>query len=124
MERRLQPGEVASLTTPGYPGDYPNGLFCPWKITTTTPGEQIHLSFSDFTLARGDYLYIGLENEIAPALNVTSREVVEILRYTGDQVPPDIISPGQTIYVTLETDGEHTGRGFGVATTSTSNSCK
>ncbi|XP_072034200.1 uncharacterized protein [Amphiura filiformis] len=121
LKIRLQSGETRSFSTLNYPSDYLHRLYCPWTIHAS-PGERVHVSFQDLALQRADYLYIGLDSDTSPALNQTAREVYSVLRYTGDYLPPDIISPGETLYMTLESDDEYSDRGFLVQLTSTTES--
>ena len=41
-----------TISTPGFPGDYPNNLYCYWLIITAT-GTRITLSFDTFVLENG-----------------------------------------------------------------------
>ena len=75
----------------------------------------MHLQFLDFSLQRIDYLYIASYGDGVPIpFNRTSRAVYNELRYTGDRIPPDIISLAETLLVAFETDGAVTDRGFEV----------
>lgn len=47
--RSLRPGEADTMFTPAYPGNYPGGSRCSWRVQTD-PGAQITITCNDFNI--------------------------------------------------------------------------
>ncbi len=115
----LESGETKTLTFTNYTAE----VRCPFSIHAA-PGEKVHLSFQYFDFQRDDYLYIEIDDDMTPSMNQTLRQMMRVLRYTGDNLPPNIISPGQSIYLIAVSDHSINGMGFSVDATSTDQECK
>lgn len=50
--------------SPFYPDDYPNNQDCWWRIHPSSPSDRyISIKFKKFSLAKGDVVTIGYEND-------------------------------------------------------------
>ncbi|XP_030840486.1 enteropeptidase-like isoform X2 [Strongylocentrotus purpuratus] len=93
-----------SLTSYGYPAEYPNNVLYSWKFIAGT-GYKIRLQFSLFsTHDANDYVIIGDGDVIGsdPFLRL----------YGGRFVPEEILSQGGDIWITMVTDRKFRSIGF------------
>ncbi|XP_072040887.1 transmembrane protease serine 9-like [Amphiura filiformis] len=98
---------VQNLTSPGYPGNYEEFTYCFWTIIAPKH-QRIHASFHQFNLQKVDFLYIGVDPD-SP----------KTLKYTGDVIPPDLVSPHERMYISFESDFGTTAPGFHLVFSST-----
>ncbi|KAG7172745.1 CUB domain-containing protein 2-like 1, partial [Homarus americanus] len=104
-------GELASegvITTPDYPDQYENGLYCVWTILGGK-GKRVRLTFDDFEVTKtpgcnGDYLLVsptGFSNDTTA------------VHLCGTDIPGEFLSAKDTLYVEFRStpDGD-TCRGF------------
>ena len=99
-------GVMGSFHSPNYPGKYPDGQYCSWRITVS-PGHQIQLKFTKFSLQNENntdalYVYDG-KNSTGEVLGVF---------YGGN--PPSkegIFSSSNQMFVIFRSDknGSYTG---------------
>ena len=82
-----------SLSSTNYPNRYTNSLSCTWTVTAPY-SYRVYLNFRAFSLEpNADYLTVTGTEESYP-----------LVSYTGDQLPPDIESPSNYLFVMFETD--------------------
>ncbi|XP_071822362.1 uncharacterized protein [Apostichopus japonicus] len=95
-------GEMGSIFSPGFGGDYFNFLSCRWTINVADP-YVVRLAFQSFDLETDrDFLIVtGVIDSPLTSLPLT-----------GSAVPDDILSQGNTITMLFETDGSTVGSGF------------
>ncbi|KAJ7370799.1 hypothetical protein OS493_029789 [Desmophyllum pertusum] len=93
--------------SPNYPGKYPDGQYCSWRITANTT-QQIHLMFTNFSLQNENntdelYVYDG-ENATGEVLGV----------FYGGHPPPKegIYSSSNHIFVIFKSDKIDSYTGF------------
>ncbi|XP_033121970.1 uncharacterized protein LOC117120977, partial [Anneissia japonica] len=91
-------GQSQSFSSPNYPNNYYNNLYCQWTIYV--PEDlAIHLQFNDFSLEYGfDYLRI-------------SSESISTTSFTGANFH-SVLSESNELLVVMYTDGSVTYRGF------------
>ncbi|XP_077982535.1 hatching enzyme 1.2-like [Glandiceps talaboti] len=90
------------ISSPNYPEDYSNNQDCTW-IVTNTDGGNIQLSFSNFiTESSYDYVQFGNGNTA----------VTSAAKYSGEVVPANFISSGDTAWIVFHSDGSNTNSGF------------
>lgn len=95
---------MISVTSPDYPGNYPNEQDVVW-IIPAEEGTRIHLHFEDFDLESGyDYLNIGIGSK--PSEDTLSYPL------TGSDVPEDFIVDGNTIWLNFVSDSDVAHSGF------------
>ena len=95
-----------TFQSPNYPKRYPDGQHCSWRITVS-PAEQIHLTFTNFSLqneSNTDGLYVyDAENATGEALGV----------FYGGHPPPreGLNSSSNHMFVIFKSDrnGSHSG---------------
>lgn len=63
-------GTGGDITSPGYPGNYPNNANYTWTLETGNPKATIALNITDFEMKKykftskcEDYLKVGIRNE-------------------------------------------------------------
>ncbi|XP_050709865.1 cubilin-like isoform X3 [Eriocheir sinensis] len=96
------------ITTPGYPEQYGQGLYCVWTIAGGK-GKRVRLEFEDFELTKtpscsGDYLFVSTTGDA----NDTSAEPL-----CGTDTPGEYVSDEDVLYLEFRStpDGD-TCRGF------------
>ncbi|KAM3605223.1 uncharacterized protein V6R79_022465 [Siganus canaliculatus] len=98
------------LTSPGYPGAYPQSQQCVWVITAPEAGQKILINFNPhFDLEDRDckYDYVEVYNggdELSPMLG----------KFCGKIAPSPIISAGSQLLIKFVSDYETHGAGFSV----------
>ena len=100
-------GVSGSFRSPNYPRKYPDGQYCSWRITVS-PSQQIHLTFTNFSLQSenntdGLYVYDG-ENATGVVLGV----------FYGGRPPPEegIYSSSNHMFVIFKSDKSVSYTGF------------
>ncbi|CAH1989272.1 unnamed protein product [Acanthoscelides obtectus] len=107
-----------AIKSPGYPNPYPNNIDCSWTINTK-PGQQILLSVEDFEVesypdCKYDYLEIRNGGTSAsPLIGV----------YCGKDIPKEIPSHINQVYLHFKSDLSRDGRGFSITWSSTATGC-
>ena len=71
--------KIVDVTSPGYPVNYANTLDCFWRITSEQLSGYLVITFMALKLQGGDFLTIGIGNEIIDS--------VVILILTGHSAP-------------------------------------
>ncbi|XP_061181064.1 uncharacterized protein LOC133189681 [Saccostrea echinata] len=93
------------VTSPGYKkSQYVNNLICEWTLTAQQ--NLISLQFEDLSLGSGDWVEVRDGNTENSAL---------FGRYTGETLPPIIISTSHSLFIRLQADREEVGRGFNIS---------
>ncbi|PAV81139.1 hypothetical protein WR25_22383 [Diploscapter pachys] len=95
-----------TLTSPGFPQNYPNGAECGWTIETNK-GQPISLIIEEFSMAPDDYLWI--YDGPSPASPVLAR------LSDNKTVHEVIISTSSSVYLYLQTDSARNFRGFSIS---------
>ena len=98
---------MGTFQSPNYPGKYPDGQYCSWRITVS-PAQQIHLTFTNFSLQNENntdalYVYDG---------NSGTGEVLGVF-YGGN--PPSkqgIYSSSNHMFVIFKSDKNESYTGF------------
>ncbi|XP_063840877.1 cubilin-like isoform X1 [Scylla paramamosain] len=106
----------ATITSPGYPNNYPANVECVWTIAAQigTDSDQVHLWISDFELEDGSCR--------SDSLRIVDNLVGSSMVLCGDQRQQGITSRGNTLTLTFTSDAtvEHKGfliRVFGLKST-------
>ncbi len=82
---------------------YKNNLNCSWTILPSGV-DSIHLNFkSTFDIRSGDYIKV---------YNGSNAQALLIGSYNNDNLPPELISSGSTMFIQFVTDDHDTGLGF------------
>lgn len=105
QEGKLLTSSIGSLTDGSGPLNYQNGTSCSWLIKPDDPDmTNLRLDFSMFDLNPGsDFLFVyNGENINAPLLG----------SFSGNTLPPVIISAQPSLFLSLETSETMTGKGF------------
>lgn len=96
-----------TFQSPNYPGKYPDGQYCSWRITVNVT-QRVHLIFSSFNLqneSNTDVLYV-YDGEIA------TRETLGV--FYGSNPPPKegIYSSSNRMFVIFKSDKTDSYTGF------------
>ncbi|KAL0271771.1 UNVERIFIED_CONTAM: hypothetical protein PYX00_008763 [Menopon gallinae] len=104
--------EWGVIKSPNYPNLYPNGIACSWVIHVKN-GHKISLNITDFDLERPfvfeekkckfDYLEIRDGGYVSSPL---------IGRFCGSNIPRQILSQSNNLYLEFGSDNLDSGRGF------------
>ncbi|XP_078317513.1 uncharacterized protein LOC111120118 isoform X8 [Crassostrea virginica] len=92
------------LAFPAYNSLYVHNLICDWILSA--PQDSISLQFEDVSLGAGDWVEVR---------DGDSENGVLFGRYTGDTLPPVIVSTGHHLFVRFTSDQKSDGRGFNVS---------
>ncbi|XP_076437271.1 cubilin-like isoform X2 [Babylonia areolata] len=104
------------ITSPGYPGDYPNNRNCTWTIQVNT-GRQIRLNITAFRLESCPHDYLEIRNG-----GFSSSPLVG--RFCGTSVAtPVILSHSNSLWLRFVSDGSRTYSGFRVFYDGTATGC-
>ncbi|XP_076803186.1 uncharacterized protein LOC143447129 [Clavelina lepadiformis] len=90
------------LFSPGYPGNYSDGISCNWTISTS-PGKVWNVTFLEFALEHHSNCSYD---------NLVIFDGSEQRTYCGDAKQESFISQGNTIFIQFNTDGSVVNRGF------------
>ncbi|KAI8767433.1 mucin-like protein, partial [Biomphalaria glabrata] len=95
------------LTSPGYPHEYENNVFCEWRITTNV-SNGLYISFYDMSLEAHvtcvwDYVDI-YEESLSGSKSLG--------RFCGNALPNYLQSSSNSLRVVFRTDGSVTSKGF------------
>ncbi|XP_072025794.1 uncharacterized protein [Amphiura filiformis] len=100
----LNPGDTFQLTSVNYPNQYPDNSYCQW-VFEVNPGRQLLLQFSEFSLQYGyDFLTINLDGLAEYSDNRVN--------FTGSTLPPDLLSEGSIVVISMITDDYRRDDGF------------
>uniref|UniRef100_K1RC33 Fibropellin-1 n=1 Tax=Magallana gigas TaxID=29159 RepID=K1RC33_MAGGI len=91
------------VTSPGT-NPYAKNLICDWIITA--PQNLISLQFEDLSLGAGDWIEVR---------DGDSEDGALFGRYSGEALPPVIISTGHKLFVRFMSDKENPGKGFNIS---------
>ena len=100
-------GVMGTFHSPNYPGKYPDGQYCSWRITVC-PAQQVHLIFISFSLQKENhtdalYVYDG------------KNSTVEVLGVFYGRNPPSkegIYSSSNHMFVIFKSDKMDSYTGF------------
>ncbi|VDM95878.1 unnamed protein product [Thelazia callipaeda] len=95
------------ITSPNYPFDYPKGKNCNWHFVTT-PGHRLSLSFEEFILEE----HTTCKYDHIEIFDGGSAEAISLGIFCGTEVPPNIQSSSNQLFVMMLTDGSVDRRGF------------
>lgn len=90
------------MTSPNYPGVYPNNFNCQWTINVASV-RNLRLTFSHFDI-ESPFDYV----EVYDGLSVSADR--RLLKHSGSTVPSDVVSTSSEMLVRFVTDG--TGNAF------------
>ncbi|EFP03387.1 hypothetical protein CRE_09482 [Caenorhabditis remanei] len=96
----LAPGVI---TSPNYPENYDNNLFCSYQLTTLG-SYKILLKFDEFITESND--------DIVRVYDGDSSDKPLLGTYSGNLNPFSLVSTGNTMYVTFKTDESNVAQGF------------
>ncbi|KAF1767212.1 hypothetical protein GCK72_007171 [Caenorhabditis remanei] len=96
----LAPGVI---TSPNYPQNYDNNLFCSYQLATLG-SYKILLQFSGFITESSD--------DIVKVYDGDSSYKPLLGSYSGNLGSFNVVSTGNTVYVTFKTDGSNVFQGF------------
>ena len=100
--------EATTITSPNYPGNYPNDKDCVWEITATSPGSKIKVDFQwDFDVEKSmtcSWDYVVMYNSLEAGSPETERKCG-----TGSS---SHTSNGNTMKIHFHSDDSTTRRGF------------
>ena len=95
----------SQIMSPGYGRGYPNDLKCFWFINVK-PNNSISLQFNDFHLeGHRDYLTVYDGNSSAGIL---------LGNFTGDDLPPVLVSSTNNLFLNFTTDNLVNRTGFNI----------
>ncbi|XP_033109887.1 fibrillin-2-like [Anneissia japonica] len=103
-------GLEGDFHSPNYPNNYMDGIQCTYKFNAP-PGKRIKISFTDFKLegkspnSRCAYDYLEI-------LDGESRDSDSLGRKCGRELPPDILSTTNRLFIKLTTDNSVNYGGF------------
>ncbi|XP_022083525.1 CUB and sushi domain-containing protein 3-like [Acanthaster planci] len=104
-------GESEVITSPLFPGYYPNNIDFTWFLRTD-PDKKISITFSAFsTEAEVDLFRVG---DGVVSENYTGM----FLSWSGAYVPPTLLSSSNEMWLKFETDGGFIQRGWSITVTS------
>lgn len=107
------------ITSPNFPNRYNRGSRCAWSITVPT-GQQISLSFTNFSIGFGNCLFEGLTIYNGPDINAPV-----LGSFCGKTLPPYLISTGNSLYLRFRSGVFFLDTGFRlVYTTASSSKCR
>lgn len=96
------------LTSPNFPGPYPNNYDCQWTIRVAS-ASKITLNFNYFD-TESPYDYV----EVYDGASVSSAQL--LLKHTGSTVPGAVVSSSNEMLVRFVTDGtENYYNGWGAS---------
>ncbi|XP_065570117.1 dorsal-ventral patterning tolloid-like protein 1 [Artemia franciscana] len=96
-----------SISSPGYPNDYPDSQFCLWKIKTG-PGKKLKLNFTDFEVS-------GSENCEGDRVVVSSSGgSLQDMHYCGTSSPPVLEVQGEDLILEFRSNEADKCKGFKV----------
>ncbi|XP_078692083.1 enteropeptidase-like [Branchiostoma floridae x Branchiostoma belcheri] len=99
-------GNFGRFTSPGYPGDYPNNVYCSWQISVSTD-YVVAIRFSAFSLQ--NETYCGYDHLIV--YDGSSPFAPHLARLCGSSART-IFTTDQNAFVVFRTDGSVTESGF------------
>ena len=100
------PGTV--IISPNHPSDYDSNQNCR-TVIRFTPGQTVLLQFLSFNLESSStcsYDYLQIRDGDTESANLIGS------RLCGDQIPNQIVSSGNTLYMSFHTDRETVRSGF------------
>uniref|UniRef100_A0A8W8JUQ4 CUB domain-containing protein n=1 Tax=Magallana gigas TaxID=29159 RepID=A0A8W8JUQ4_MAGGI len=102
-------GSTGTITSPGYPGNYPNNVTYTWTLKTGNLNATVSFNFQDFDIIKyrytphcQDYLQI---NETEPCC-------FKAMHRCGNFKPVRLTVHGSVITITFESDNLHNSKGF------------
>ncbi|PVD35988.1 hypothetical protein C0Q70_02958 [Pomacea canaliculata] len=107
------------ITSPNYPGNYPNNANCTWLITSSHNTDRITLTFTHMdimSLNSCQYDYVRI-------LNGGNINAPVIGTYCGDVVPSPITSDGSNLFVVFASSLFSQATGFRAVYTVSTSSC-
>jgi hypothetical protein len=97
--------EYGNIMSPNWPADYPNNAFCTWHLHAAE-GKRMRIVFAQFEIEDGCYDYLEV-------FDGTSASSPRIGRYFGENdLPPTMVSSGQDMFLSFESDSSITFTGF------------
>ena len=103
-------GSSTTLTSPNYPGLYPNRVSCRWIITSPY-NTRIFAEFTNFDLEeKRDFVFLGYSQvfkELGSDSGINSPYYL-----TGEVLPSNFLSPGNVFYVAMTSDYKTGLQGF------------
>ncbi|EDV28197.1 uncharacterized protein TRIADDRAFT_53561 [Trichoplax adhaerens] len=105
------------ITSPNFPNQYPRGARCAWLITVPT-GQQISLSFSNFSVGFSNCIFEGVTVYNGPNVNSPV-----LGAFCGKTLPPYLISRGNSLYILFRSSVFLTDTGFSLTYTTASSTC-
>jgi len=91
----------------GGSGTYPDNAHCEWKITVPA-GQLVRLSFTSFAVEAED----ACGYDVVRVYDGDSTGAAEVLTHCGSNVPSDVVSSGNVLYVKFTSDDSVTEAGF------------
>lgn len=88
------------------PKNYHNNSHCSWLIQPNQGIENIKIKFDKFDIHNSDTLYVYDGSSNSDSL---------IAKLTGDQIPNDIMSTGNSMYLEFITDNINSSKGFDIS---------
>ena len=102
----LETGVKVNITSPYYPGEYPNSAYKRWEISSP-PGLATLLQFIAFNLELG-FDYLSVYTGTIPSLSNSTR----IADFTGQSLPGDTISYEPYMWLVFQSDYSINAGGF------------
>ncbi|KAK7092657.1 hypothetical protein V1264_008370 [Littorina saxatilis] len=106
-------GKRGQIVSPNYPDQYPNNSMCVWTITDLLDIHVIHVTFSQLDLENSS----DCAGDSLGFRDGDNRRGSLLSRVCSDDLPSDITSTGNYMYIRFVSDGENTGTGFNVSWT-------
>ncbi|XP_077988231.1 CUB and sushi domain-containing protein 1-like [Glandiceps talaboti] len=111
-------GGNITITSPKYPGDYPNSRSCRWIIYASKKWRNIHVSWDTFC-TEGYFDFVSIGNGDVTGKNVLLEE------YSGCAgLPKDFYSESDSLWMTFTSDFNIVQSGFRVVMSETLETCQ
>nr|XP_006818365.1 PREDICTED: uncharacterized protein LOC100377183 [Saccoglossus kowalevskii] len=102
----FSPGEIVNITSPNYPYYYPGDTECLW-IVSNDGGKSVVVKFLEFKTEMGfDTVSIGV------GINSSAPSSVRLNSISGTTLPGTYISDDKSIWITFNSDGSVSDKGF------------
>ncbi|VDK86383.1 unnamed protein product [Litomosoides sigmodontis] len=95
------------ITSPNYPLNYPKGKNCNWHFVTT-PGHRLSISFEEFVFEEHNTC----KYDHVEVFDGGSNKATSLGIFCGSDIPPNLQSSSNQLFMTMHTDASVDRRGF------------
>ena len=105
----LPTGSSGNVSSPNFPSNYPNSMTCRW-IITVPQGHLVRLSFNDFQLTS---CFVSCSScDHLEVRDGTDDSSAQLARYCGTELPYDVQSSGQSLWIEFVSTSTNNEKGF------------